>query len=453
MGALRVLCTGVTCGMRDGARVIAAVFRGFGAIVDVALLSPAEPASQEAMRVLCLLTRGYPPGYQICSTSSETDQAVGSAAAAFDGSGVGASQAGRHRAGPAHASDGSGVDASCDGGSGPGPAPAPDIPADLAPGTANELAGQGPGSVGSGSPHIAGSADVWEGRGAVPSGAGAETEAALSTAHDEPAGQSLETLGEVARDAPAERGPLGDPAEVAPDAPADGPADAPADVPADTPADAPADAPAEGATPVPGEAAPGTPADGAPPVPAEVAPGAPADGAPTVPDELVRLGAARAAVAHLNRFITASAAQHADGARERAGRTQGVSGAGHLTRSDVATFLCWIVTVDGVLADLDATGGLQILVGLTRSGEGVERRQAITAVAVLALSNPAAHVPLRKAGAITQLAQHFEVRIIDVCLCVSMCVKSPFCFKSKWPSNLRGSCEWCMCAWWSPWHL
>lgn len=141
----------------------------------------------------------------------------------------------------------------------------------------------------------------------------------------------------------------------------------------------------------------GSPADLAPNPPAGHLPNISAGLAQGILGEMVRLGAAKAAIAHFKNF--------------RAPPAPGDCKFSGLDRGALAKFLCRISWAKGVLARLQDNGGLQILVNLLRFGEENERKHALEAITLLAYTEPAARFHLRAVGVITHLGAQLKVSL------------------------------------------
>jgi hypothetical protein len=111
---------------------------------------------------------------------------------------------------------------------------------------------------------------------------------------------------------------------------------------------------------------------------------------------LARLGAATAALAHLQRFRQAPGI----GVRCEAPR---------LTSGAVARFVSWVCAAPRVFLDLRDRGLLEVLVDVLRSSKGGERTDAGLAVTTLMFCRDAARAPLRSLGAITPMTKQLTV--------------------------------------------
>lgn len=382
--AWRILTSAVKSAERNTGYVVLPI-SDLQIIVDAALRPPAEPGSQEGMNLLCILTRSFDSGYTIGASDDDIPRQQTPASATHTSP----------ESGPC------GIPGTGDGGSEAG-SKVLTVPAEVA-----QSASAGPVCADTSSKHSLASAVVSEDSVVIATGHGGNSEAE-STTPDTPADLAHGADADLASCAhnllPSPRADMecSPPADLAPNPPADLAPSAPADLVPDALPALVSDTPAE--------LVPDTPADVEPKTLADLKPNKSGGGANDIIAQMVRMGAAKAAIAHFKSFP----APPAPGGDCR------LPG---LDRGAVAKFLCRPSWARGVLSDMRDNGGLHILVDLLRWGEGVERKQAIEAIALLAYVDPAARGPLRALGAITHLATQLEVTPCEIATILVLCHK------------------------------
>jgi hypothetical protein len=116
--------------------------------------------------------------------------------------------------------------------------------------------------------------------------------------------------------------------------------------------------------------------------------------------DLARMGAANAALAHLE-YLSAASARRTRGPDPAEGP--------RVTRGPISRFVSWICEAPGVFRDLRERGLLENLVDMLHSSDGDERVNAGFAVGVLAIRHDSARGPLRALWAIRPLTQKLQV--------------------------------------------